>query len=312
VVAERRSLTSVDAEGDPRTDKEVVRALGLKSLLAVPLIAREKVLGVAIVATLRDRYEFTPAQIHLVEGIADTAALAVENAQLYAHSRELATAEERNRLAREIHDTLAQGLTAVALHLEVADAMLEDEGASEQAREKVRKAMQLTRANLEEARRSVMDLRAAPLQDLSLPEALGQLVAQVGREQGIETCYRAHGVEERLPARLEAGFYRMAQELLSNVTKHARATQVDVRLERCNGSLLLAVADDGVGFDPGRLGAPAEAGGFGLVGLRERVALLGGTLDVDSAPDEGTCVCITVPLSERRATSDERRAGADV
>ncbi|HEX5505033.1 MAG TPA: GAF domain-containing protein [Thermomicrobiales bacterium] len=299
VVEQRHSLFCADAAADPRTNKDVVRALHLHSMLAVPLIAKERVLGVAVVATVRDRFDFTPRQVRLVEGIADTAALALENARLYAQSRELATAEERNRLAREIHDTLAQGLTAVTLHLEVADALL-DTGQTAVAREKVHKAMELTRANLEEARRSVLDLRAAPLQDLSLPEALGQLVERVGREHGVETCYCTRGVDDRLPSRLEAGFYRIAQELLTNVGKHAKATQVDVRLERPNGSIVLTVADDGVGFDPATLGAPGVRGGFGLTGLRERVALLGGALHLDSAPDEGTRVRVIVPYAEVR------------
>lgn len=296
VVEQRHSLVCARADADPRLNQDVVRALHLKSVLAAPLIAKEKVLGVAIVATVRDRYDFTPAQVRLVEGVADTAALALENAQLYARSRELATAEERNRLAREIHDTLAQGFTAVALHLEVADALLDGEGAAAGARQKVRKALELTRANLEEARRSVMDLRAAPLQDLSLPQALEQLVAHTGREYGIEVCYRTRGVNDRLPSRLEAGFYRIAQELLANVGKHAHATQVDLRLEHASDALTLIVADDGVGFDPAAERTPDAAGGFGLIGLRERVALLGGTLELFSAPDDGTCVRVSVPL----------------
>ncbi len=304
VVEGRRAALCADVAADPRTTAEVYRALGLKSILAVPLIAKDRPLGVALVAAVRERYDFSPAQVRLVEGIADTAALALENAQLYARSRELATAEERNRLAREIHDTLAQGLTAVTLHLEVADALLEAPEPRPEARENVRTAMDLTRANLEEARRSVMDLRAAPLQDLSLPEALDQLLRRTGREHGFEGCYRDRGVAGRLPARLESGFYRIAQELLSNIAKHAHATQVDMTLERANGSLVLMLADDGVGFDPAAPRAPGIGGGFGLIGLRERIALLGGSLEFDTAPDEGTRVRVTVPV----ATSDERRA----
>ena len=303
----RETITSghaqmtADASSDPRTNKALVRLLSVKSLLAVPLIAKGRPLGVAIVAALRDQYHFTQAQGRLVEAIADTAALAVDNARLYARSRELATAEERNRLAREIHDTLAQGLTAVTLQLEVADTLLEDPSRAHEAREKVRRGMEVTRANLEEARRSVMDLRAAPLQDQTLPEALDQLLASAGREYSFEGCFRAHDVEGRLPSHLEAGFYRIAQELLSNIGKHAHATQVDVTLKRWDGALLLAVTDDGIGFDPAAPRAAGVTGGFGLVGLRERVALLGGKLQIDSAPDEGTSVRVRVPLPQPEA-----------
>ncbi len=313
----REAITSghaqmtADAAHDPRTNKALVRLLGLKSLLAVPLIAKGRPLGVAVVAALVDRYHFTQAQARLVEAIADTAALAVENARLYARSRELATAEERNRLAREIHDTLAQGLTAVTLQLEVADALLDDPHRVQEAREKVRRGMEVTRANLEEARRSVMDLRAAPLQDQTLPEALDQLLESAGREYGVEGCFRVHEIEGRLPSHLEAGFYRIAQELLSNIGKHAHATQVDMTLKRWDGSLLLAVTDDGVGFDPA---APRDAGvtgGFGLVGLRERVALLGGKLQIDSAPDEGTSVRVRVPLPNTENGGRQAEQGGD-
>jgi two-component system, NarL family, sensor kinase len=159
----------------------------------------------------------------------------------------------------------------------------------------VRQALELTRANLDEARRSVLDLRAAPLQDLTLPQALAQLLQRASEEHSFEGSYRNRGIEGRLPARLEAGFYRIAQELLSNIGKHAHATQVDMTTELANGSLILAVADDGVGFDLATTRVPGVTGGFGLVGLRERVALLGGTLQLDSAPDEGTCVRVAVP-----------------
>jgi two-component system NarL family sensor kinase len=312
VMACGHALTTARAGSDPRTNFALIEAQGLKSLLAVPLNAKGRTLGLVIVAAVRDHYHFTHAQARLLEAIADTAALAVENARLYARSRDLATAEERNRLAREIHDTLAQGLTAVTLQLEVADALLDNPARLEEAREKVRRGMELTRANLEEARRSVMDLRAAPLQDQSLPEALDRLLEGASREHDFEGYFRSNGVEGRLPSHLEAGFYRIAQELLSNIGKHAHATQVDVTLKRWNGSLILAVTDDGVGFDPAAPRASRVDGGFGLVGLRERVALLGGTLHIDSAPDEGTSVRVTVPLANAERGSRNGELSAEL
>jgi two-component system, NarL family, sensor kinase len=298
VIETGHAIVANDAENDPRANKTLVRALRLKSLLAVPLIAKSRPLGVAFVAAMRERYEFTPDQVRLAEAIADTAALAVENARLYAQSRELATAEERNRLAREIHDTIAQGLTAVTYHLEVADELLDDPQRIADAREKIYRGLELTRANLEEARRSVLDLRATALQDQTLPEALNRLLTSASQEHGFEGHFRSQGVEERLPSHLEAGFYRISQELLSNIGKHAHATQVDMTFRRVNGSVTLTVADDGVGFDLDQPRTPGMSGGFGLVGLRERVALLRGALQIDSAPDEGTSVRVTVPLAE--------------
>ena len=314
-LAGRGATVCADVSTDARTAASALCALGARSMLAAPLIAQDRPLGVVLVAAFDAPCDFSPAQLRLIEGIAGSAALAVENARLYAHSRELATAEERNRLAREIHDGLAQGLTAVTLHLEVADAALETTAAPDEVRERVRTALRLTRANLDDARRSVVDLRVAPLQELTLPQALEELVASAAREGGFEGCYRSRGFAGdagRLPARLEAGFYRIAQELLSNVRKHAHATQVDVRLERRDDVLTLAVTDDGQGFDPATPATPGARGGFGLIGLRERVALLGGTIHFDSAPDEGTHVRVSAPLrSDERGrplgrTSDEQ------
>ncbi len=295
-ISSSHAQITIDAAGDPRTNKVLVQLLGLYSLLAVPLIAKGRPLGVAVVAALKERYYFTTAQARLAEAIADTAALAVENARLYARSREFATAEERNRLAREIHDTLAQGLTAVTLQLEVADALLDDPQRLPDAREKIRQGLDLTRANLEEARRSVMDLRAAPLQEQTLPEAFAQLLNTAAREYGFEGCFRVHDIEGRLPSHIEAGFYRIGQELLSNIGKHAKATQVDITLKRLQDSLVLVVTDDGVGFDPAKPPRHGATSGFGLIGLRERVALLGGQLEIASAPDEGTSVRVSVSL----------------
>ena len=135
------------------------------------------------------------------------------------------------------------------------------------------------------------------LDDLGLGIALSRYVQSWSAHHGVRAEVRAVGLNgERLGPATETTFYRIAQELLSNIGKHAHATQVDITLKRWDDSLILAVTDDGVGFDPA---APRDAGvtgGFGLVGLRERVALLGGTLDIDSAPDEGTSVRVAVPV----------------
>ncbi|HLI27178.1 MAG TPA: histidine kinase [Chloroflexota bacterium] len=227
------------------------------------------------------------------------AELEASMAERARRSRALGVAEERNRLAREIHDTLAQGLTALTLQLEMADALLDD--APERARGSIQRALQLARANLQEARRSVLDLRAAPLEGLSLPEALEQLAAEFTRDHGVPCAATIQGLQGRLPARLETGLYRLAQEALANVAKHARPSRVDLRLVQQPGRLELIVADDGVGFDPRAPVCAGPHGGFGLAGMRERAALLGGQLVVDSAPGRGTRVVVQVPLAAGRA-----------
>ncbi|MBX5493210.1 MAG: HAMP domain-containing protein [Chloroflexi bacterium] len=227
------------------------------------------------------------------------AALEASLAERARRSRALGVAEERNRLAREIHDTLAQGLTALTLQLEMADALLDD--APEQARGSIQRALQLARDNLREARRSVLDLRAAPLEGLSLNEALEQLAEDFSRDHGLPCAVVIEGLQGRLPARLETGLYRLAQEALANAAKHARASRVHVRVIHRPGTLELVVEDDGVGFDPSTPVCSGPHGGFGLAGMRERAALLGGQLRVDSAPGLGTRVAVQVPFAGERS-----------
>ena len=193
----------------------------------MPIRAAGEVLGVLDVeSTKPGAFDMNDEATLMI--LADEVGTAVQNARLFEQQHSLAVAEERNRLAREIHDTLAQGLTGIALQLEVADALL-DIG-PEQARPKIIKALELTRANLEEARRSVMDLRAAPLQEKTLPAALEEMVSTFGLEQGIQADFGTRGLGGRLPAALEAGLYRIAQEALTNVAKHAEATALRMTL----------------------------------------------------------------------------------
>ncbi len=221
------------------------------------------------------------------------AALESSLAERSRRSRELGVAEERNRLAREIHDTLAQGLTALTLQLEMADALLEQD--ARRTRSSIQRALQLARESLQEARRSVLDLRAAPLDGQSLPDALQRLGEAFGLENDVECVVRNEGVTERLPARLEAGLYRLAQEALTNVAKHAQATTVVVTLARRDDTLSLTVEDDGVGFDPSLPVPAGPSGGFGLAGMRERATLLGGELLVHSRPGEGVRLVVRIP-----------------
>jgi two-component system, NarL family, sensor kinase len=291
--------------GDVRSDPRYVRMPGSEgtlSELAVPIQTGGQTLGVLNIESL-ELNRFDPNDEAMVVILARQIATVIQNARLFEQRHNLAVAEERNRLAREIHDTLAQGLTAITLQLEVADALL-DIG-PEQARPKIAKALDLTRANLEEARRSVMDLRAAPLQERTLGAALQDLVGSFGRDQGLNADFGARGVGSRLPAPVEAGLYRIAQEALNNVAKHADASAVHVTLEQEDGSLVLAVEDDGAGFDSHRSSRGRRKGGFGLIGMQERARLLGGQLEVTSTPASGTRIVVTVPAPNRSQAADK-------
>jgi two-component system NarL family sensor kinase len=264
---------------------------GLRYHASIPLYVQEKKLGVMNVASPGWR-SLSPEDLQLLYTIGDLLSIAVERAELFARSTRLGAVEERNRLAREIHDTLAQGLTATALQLESADALLD--AGSEKAHEPLRRALSLTRSNLEEARRSVLDLRASPLEGRPLSEALKALVERWEAETGIAARYGAVNGSRPLPPSVEAALYRICQEALTNVARHAGAEHATVRLVATPDRVRLAVEDDGQGFDAA--GVPEDR--HGIVGMRERAEVLGGTLEVSSGPGEGTRIEVTVPLEK--------------
>jgi two-component system, NarL family, sensor kinase len=264
---------------------------GLRYHASIPLYAQDKKLGVMNVAS-PDWRSLSPEDLQLLYTIGDLLSIAVERARLFARSTRLGAVEERNRLAREIHDTLAQGLTATALQLESADALLD--AGSESAHEPLRRALSLTRSNLEEARRSVLDLRAAPLEGRPLSGALRALVERWEAQTGIAARYRAVNGSRPLPPRVEAGVYRICQEALTNVARHAEAGRVTVRLVATPDRVRLVVEDDGRGFDA----AEGSEDRHGLLGMRERAEMLGGALEVRSGPGEGARIEATVPLEK--------------
>ncbi|HEY3110507.1 MAG TPA: GAF domain-containing sensor histidine kinase [Chloroflexota bacterium] len=263
-------------------------ALGLRSHASIPLYFQDRPLGIINVAGPSWR-RLTADELRLLATIAYQVGIAVERARLAEESARLARAEERTRLAREIHDTLAQGLTAIGLDVEGALRHLAD--SPERARERLERALATTRQSLEEARRSVLDLRAAPLAGRPLVEALSALGRAFTSETGVRVHVRADG-RIALSLRAEAELYRIAQEALANVRQHAHATAVEVLLRARGREAVLSIRDDGVGFEPGR--APADH--HGLLGMRERARLLGGALRVVSHPGRGTTIAARVPL----------------
>lgn len=259
---------------------------GLRYHASIPLYAHGRKMGVLNVAS-RDWRQLAVEDLQLLYTVGDMLGIAVERARLFAQQAALGALEERNRLAREIHDTLAQGLTAVSLQLESADALLEAGMEPAKVRQVVQHALALTRANLEEARRSVLDLRAAPLEGRTLVEALAALAEQTA----VPVDLLVQGAVRSLPRRLETGLYRLAQEALQNVSRHAQAHRVVVKLLFMPDAVKLVVADDGVGFDP--TAVPPDR--FGLIGMNERVRLLNGRFHLQSAPGEGTHIEVVLP-----------------
>lgn len=217
---------------------------------------------------------------------------------LASAERERVVAAERERLAREVHDTLAQGFSAVELLLRSAREVIGSD--TTRAVELVDRARATARDNLAEARRFVRALTPADLADASLPDALAR-VGERAAGSGLRVTTHVEGDPRPLAVAVEATLLRVAQSALANVRQHARASRADVTLTYLGDRVLLDVVDDGVGFDPD---APPAGGGFGLPAMRSRVRELGGTLAVETTPGEGTAVAAGLPALDRGA--DER------
>jgi two-component system NarL family sensor kinase len=285
-------LKNAERDSDPSS-------LGLRFHASVPIYAGNIPLGVLNVAS-KDWRELTTEELQLLHIISDQIGLAVQRAQLSAERTQaaarLATIEERNRLAREIHDTLAQGLAAITLQLETADALVTSRPT--RAHEAIQRALALARSNLEEARRSVMDLRAGPLQNHTLPEALAALVSSMSTEMpSTRIGYSSIPAVNfpTLPARIEAGLYRIAQEALTNARRHANASNITILLIAEENTIRLIVQDDGTGFEPDTVLQQRQPQHFGLTGMSERARLLGGTLTIESTSGAGTSIEVTLP-----------------
>ncbi|MEU3372227.1 sensor histidine kinase [Streptomyces sp. NPDC006660] len=215
--------------------------------------------------------------------------LMATRAELAQAERTAGTLAERERLAREIHDTLAQGLSSIQLLLRAAERALP---AGAPARDHVEQARRAAQDNLAEARRFVKALTPPDLERGSLPCALERLCAGAG---DVAVRFGVSGTPVELPTPYEVALLRVAQSALANTVRHAGADRAEITLSFMDTSVALDVVDDGRGFDPAA-GRPRGSGGFGLPAMRSRAQSLGGTLSVESAPGQGTAVAITLPL----------------
>jgi signal transduction histidine kinase len=214
------------------------------------------------------------------------------HAQLLAQAREAGKLDERQRMAGEIHDVLAQGLTGIVTQLEAAGAA----GAgSDESRRHLEAAKRLARESLTEARRSVQALRPQTLDESALPEAIGEVVEGWSRLAGVRAELITTGVPQPLLPEIETTLLRTAQEALANVARHAAAGRVALTLSYMEDVVTLDVRDDGAGFDPAAPLDPGYEGGYGLSTMRERVNRIAGTLAVESEPGGGTAVSACVP-----------------
>jgi len=276
-----------------------------KSELDVPIKLGGRVLGVIGIES-EEPNAFAEDDVPFVETLADQLAVAIENARLLARARELAASDERNRLAREIHDTLAQHLAAIGMELDAAQRLVADDPS--RVAGVIGHARDLAHRALEETRHAIWSLRPAPLTRVSLADALAAEVASIEAAGAVGVAtFRVQGEVRVLAPELEAALFRITQEALSNVHKHALARRVRCALTFADRGVRLLIEDDGVGFDPA---APAHSrdGGLGLDGIRQRAALIGAALEVDSSPGWGTR--IRVQLADAPSPAESGAASA--
>jgi signal transduction histidine kinase len=261
----------------------------MRSFLGVPIVTPEGVIGAFYLTEKIGAPDFGDEDEELIGVLAAHAAIAITNARLYEESRELSIVAERNRLALDLHDAVSQKLFGLVLNAEAAATLLDHDQAA--AREQVAKLQTLAQEAFDELRALVFELRPPDLEKDGLCGALRKHVETLRRAQQREIEL---DVDETIPGNVErdSEVLRIAQEALQNALRHADAEHVVLRLHSDDGRLVLEVADDGVGFEPGATGLQSRR--LGLTSMKERAQRLGGSLEIRSAPRAGTTVRLEV------------------
>lgn len=277
-----QTIADSDTNADDKTESVTGPQLGdFESVLTVPLNVKGEVYGTLSLYDMQSR-PFTSEEKELAIAFADQAALAVENARLREQIEESAVLAERNRLARDLHDAVTQTLFAASLIAEVIPRLWETD--REEAQRRLAELGSLTRGALAEMRTLLLELRPAALVQASLPDLLSQLVEAVGNRAQLSISARVFGEREPLPDEVKIAYYRIAQEALNNVARHAGASQAQVELHFSPAELQLRVEDDGKGFRAGTAGGTH----LGLNIMRERSESIGAELRIESSPGAGT------------------------
>ena len=294
-VLERGSIERVDAVvDDPEVDQRVAHELGITSAMYLPLTVRGKPLGVvAVHDRLRADARFAEDDIRLAESLVARAAIAVDLSERVSRDalRRVVDAEEleRARLARELHDETGQALTSILLGLKHLDDVIE----TDVARDATAALRELVVTTLQDVRRLAVELRPSALDDFGLVAAIERLAGTLAEQSELVVDLEARLGDQRLPAEAETALYRIVQEALTNVVKHASARRVSITLVRKEGFAVVVVEDDGQGFER----EATRTGSLGFVGMRERVELVGGRLTVESARGAGTTIVAEVPVT---------------
>jgi signal transduction histidine kinase len=278
---------------DPEVDQDVTRRLGASTGLYVPLLVRERPIGVLVAHDkMGSDPRFTSADLQLAEQFANRASVAVDLSRRVARDalRRVVSGQEleRRRLARELHDETGQALTSILLGLRA----VEESGTPDEMSTAASHLRELVVGTLQDVRRLAVQLRPKALDDFGLVAAVERLVQTFSEATAIRVDVEAQLGDKRLPAEVETTLYRIVQEALTNIVKHAGASRVSILLVRSSGSATVVIEDDGQGFDPAKL----REDGMGIIGMRERVELHEGRLTVESTPGSGATLVAEVPL----------------
>jgi signal transduction histidine kinase len=292
----RSDLLPIEDVGtDPRLTpafREMLEAEAIGSLLSAPIRVADQVFGLFLVGFAEPRL-FDEAECRLLLALAGRAGLAIQNARLYEQAQQAAALQERQRLARELHDAVTQTLFSASLIAEVTPRLWER--APDEGRRRLEELRSLTRGALAEMRTLLLELRPGALLETPLSHLLRQLAEATASRAKLAIAVRADG-EPKLPPEVQVALYRIAQEALNNTVKHAGATQATLSLEAgSGGGVRLHIVDDGRGFDAAAGAVPAGHLGLGI--MRERAQAIGARLELTSQPGGGTRVAVHWPAS---------------
>lgn len=290
----------------------IIEKYKIKSGIFIPCVKRDIVNAIALVIYNRTAHDFNDRDIQIASGIVSTARIVLENADLFeevlANHKELqrlmtrvaaTQEEERRRFSRDLHDGIIQNLSGILFSLSFLENALDPEEKS--ANKEIEKLKNIVEETITDLRKIIYDLRPTILDSLGLVPTLEKHLARFSQLTNIETVYEAK-VEKRLPGAVETALFRLAQESLNNINKHANASRVSLDIRYADNKVIMAVKDNGGGFSVEKTKSKlSQDSGFGLSGMRERVQSLDGDVEIKSVPGEGTVVNVTIPLEAKGA-----------
>ena len=294
VVRQGQARMSNEPVKDRSMSAEAAKLLSITSIAAAPLMARDKMVG-ALYAVNRVGKPFSQADLRLLDLIAGQAAPLLENAWLAERLRDTAAAEERLRIARDLHDNFLQTLAAIKLHLERSSLLVDKN--PEKAKDAIARTQEIAAAGLSEVRSYLAELRLAGPDPEQLSAALRRLLDEASANAGFKADLKVDINPAALSQDVCSAGFQIVRELVTNAAKHSNAGSVEVVLQTSESNLTMTVRDDGVGFDVREARhAASGTGGLGLVGVEERATLLGGSFTIQSEPGKGTTASVTLPL----------------